>query len=32
MRGEQVAELETWLDHAEGVRQLISPEEVPFPA
>jgi ketosteroid isomerase-like protein len=32
MRGEQVAELETWLDHAEGVRQLIGPEEVRFPA
>jgi len=32
MRGEQVAELETWLDHAEGIRHLISPEEVPFPS
>ena len=31
MRGEQVAELETWLDHAEGIRHLLSPEEVPFP-
>jgi ketosteroid isomerase-like protein len=31
MRGEQVAGLETWLDHAEGIRQLVSPEEVPFP-
>jgi ketosteroid isomerase-like protein len=30
MRGEQVAMLETWLDHAEGIRQLTSPEEVPF--
>jgi ketosteroid isomerase-like protein len=32
MRGEQVAELETWLDHAEGIRHLLSPQEVPFPA
>jgi ketosteroid isomerase-like protein len=31
MRGAQVAELRTWLDHAEGLRQLASPEEVPFP-
>ena len=31
MRGAQVAELETWLDHAEGIRHLLSPEEVPFP-
>jgi ketosteroid isomerase-like protein len=31
MRGEQVAELRTWLDHAEGLGQLASPEEVPFP-
>jgi ketosteroid isomerase-like protein len=31
MRGDQVAELRTWLDHAEGLRQLASPEEVPFP-
>jgi ketosteroid isomerase-like protein len=32
MRGEQVAELRTWLDHAEGLGQLSRPEEVPFPA
>jgi ketosteroid isomerase-like protein len=32
MEGEQVAELRTWLDHAEGLRQLASPEEVAFPA
>ena len=31
MRGEQVAELESWLDHAEGIRHLLSPQEVPFP-
>src|SRR5262245_10620980 len=31
MRGAQVAEVETWLDHAEGIRHLMSPEEVPFP-
>jgi ketosteroid isomerase-like protein len=31
MRGEQVAELRTWLDHSEGLSQLASPEEVPFP-
>jgi ketosteroid isomerase-like protein len=31
MRGDQVAELRTWLDHAEGLKQLASPEEVPFP-
>jgi ketosteroid isomerase-like protein len=32
MEGDQVAELRTWLDHAEGLKQLASPEEVPFPA
>jgi len=31
MRGAQVAELETWLDHEEGISHLLSPEEVPFP-
>jgi ketosteroid isomerase-like protein len=31
MSGEQVAELRTWLDHAEGLGHLASPEEVPFP-
>lgn len=31
MRGEQVAELRTWLDHAEGLGHLASPEQVPFP-
>lgn len=31
MRGAQVAELRTWLDHAEGLRHLGRPEEVPFP-
>jgi ketosteroid isomerase-like protein len=31
MRGDRVAELRTWLDHAEGLRQLSRPEEVPFP-
>ena len=31
MRGVQVADLETWLDHAEGMMHLLSPEEVPFP-
>jgi ketosteroid isomerase-like protein len=31
MRGDQVAALETWLDHAEGLRHLADPEQVPFP-
>jgi ketosteroid isomerase-like protein len=31
MRGDQVAELRTWLDHDEGLGRLASPEEVPFP-
>jgi ketosteroid isomerase-like protein len=31
MRGDQVAELRSWLDHAEGLHQLSRPEEVPFP-
>ncbi len=31
MRGTQVAELRTWLDHAEGLSKLARPEEVPFP-
>jgi ketosteroid isomerase-like protein len=31
MEGDKVAELRTWLDHEEGLSQLSSPEEVPFP-
>jgi ketosteroid isomerase-like protein len=31
MKGDQVAELRTWLDHAEGLEHLASPEHVPFP-
>jgi ketosteroid isomerase-like protein len=31
MRGDRVAELRTWLDHAEGLSHLGSPERVPFP-
>ena len=31
MRGEQVAELETWLDHAEGLGHLVSPAGGAFP-
>jgi hypothetical protein len=32
MEGELVAELHTWLDHAEGLEQPASPQQVPFPA
>lgn len=31
MSGEQVADLRTWLDHAEGLGHLARPEQVPFP-
>jgi ketosteroid isomerase-like protein len=31
MSGDQVAELRTWLDHAEGLEHLARPEHVPFP-
>ena len=31
MRGDQVAELRTWLDHGEGLGHLASPEQVPLP-
>lgn len=31
MEGDQVAELRTWLDHAEGLRQLADPQQMPFP-
>ena len=32
MDGDRVAELRTWLDHAEGLEQLADPQQVPFPA
>jgi ketosteroid isomerase-like protein len=31
MEGDKVAELRTWLDHAEGLSQLADPEETPVP-
>lgn len=32
MEGDRVAELRTWLDHAEGLEQLADPQKVAFPA
>jgi ketosteroid isomerase-like protein len=31
MQGDLVAELDTWLDHREGLSQLADPEPVPIP-